>query len=218
MIDIQHYDELCALGEKLIFPKGTNLSEYFSRGMDPFVLDSGICALSNMTEEGARRTQTYFAAPWLINIVPIHLQDGRDSFAAGQFLELYSKTDCTLYRIPAEKYEALLVQRPLLGRSVMQILAYNIDLAYSTLFDSYDLPAFLRLCKALLRLDRPDGIAPFFTAEELGSFVGVHSVTVLKIIAELKRREIVGRRGGRLYIDDRPHLSRLVKQRIVYDY
>jgi hypothetical protein len=118
-----------------------------------------------------------FSAPWPIHIAPVHLQESRDGFVGQQFLELYSKTDCPLYRLPAKKYEGLLDRRPLLGRSVMKILMPNVALAYSTLFNSDDLPAFLRLCKALVRLDRPEGVAPFFTAEELGSFIGVPPCT-----------------------------------------
>ncbi len=213
---IHHYDELCSVGERLELPKGVCLQDMVPPGENcVFLLDEGVCAATKMTESGGERTFTYFTPRWLFSIVPLYLQEYADEEWEVQY---YTRTPCSLYRIAADQFDAMVEQYPLLAKTVMKVLSYNLVRIQSNFFDREDLPAFLRVCKVLLQLDTGEGIAPFFTAEELGSFIGAHSVTVAKIIVQLKKHGFVGRRNRRLFVDDRSGLTRVLKERIILNY
>ncbi len=216
MHQIHHFDELCSIGKKILLPKGQCLQELSDRAdKDVFALASGICALTKMTEEGEERTFMYFTPNWMLRLVPICLQDYHSEHWS---MNIYTRTPCCIYKIQGTAFLELLSRRPMLAESALKILAYNLVSVQSNFFDRQDLSAFLRLCKLLLELDRGSGIPSFFTAEELGNFIGTHQVTVARIISELKKRNIVERKGRQLIITDRPSLLKILRERIVYDY
>jgi CRP/FNR family transcriptional regulator len=189
-----------------------------------FVLDSGIVSLSRLSMQGNEQVLLYLTPRWLINIVPSFLHDDtsieeiEDIEDEGYGVVHYTRTDCVLYQISRERFSELTIQRPLLAKSVISVLTHNLFLSNKHYFQMQDLPVFLRLCKVLLRLDEGHGIEPFFTTEELGNYIGSHPVTVAKIIAELKKRNIVSRKGRRLFVEDRENLARIVQERKQYEY
>jgi CRP-like cAMP-binding protein len=217
--NIHHYDELCSLGEKLTLSKGACLSGLEGEYRDVFVLDSGIVSVSTLSAQGNEQTILYLTPRWLINIVPSFLEkellDDRDE---DYKVEHYTRTDCVLYQISSEGFADFLKQRPLLAESVIYVLTHNLFSANRHYFQMLDLPVCLRLCKVLLDLDKGHGIETFFIAEELGNYIGSHPVTVSKIIAELKRQNIVSRRGRRLFIQDRTLLACILKERKPFVY
>jgi CRP-like cAMP-binding protein len=217
--NIHHYDELCSIGAKLTLSKGVCLRDLAKEAADVFVLDAGIVSVSTLSMQGNEQTILYLTPRWLINIVPSFLEkelieDRNEDYK----VEHYTRTDCVLYQISSEDFTNFLKQRPLLAESVIYVLTHNLFSANRHYFQMQDLPVCLRLCKVLLDLDKGHGIEPFFTAEELSNHIGSHPVTVSKIIAELKKQNIVSRSGRRLFIQDRERLARIVKERKQFDY
>jgi CRP/FNR family transcriptional regulator len=216
MHQIPHFEELCSISKEVEVPKGVRIQDLDTQNTkDVFALAEGVCALSKMTLDGEERIFRYFTPNWLLRIVPVSLADYWDK----DFLtNIHTRTPCRVYQLEGLAFMDFIRKRPDLAESVIKILAHNMMMIQSVLFDFHDLPAGLRLCKVILDLDNGEGIPSFFTHEELGGFIGTHKVTVARIISALKKQNLIDHQSRKIIITHRKQLIDMVQNRRVFSY
>lgn len=214
---IDHFDEVCALGTRHDVPKNVRVQD-LDRGDSikyVYALKNGICSLSRITAAGEEKTFQYFTSEWLLRVVPVTMDD---YWTENRAFSIYTKTPCELYQIHPQQFMDLCEKCPPLMRFLAKVLAHNLGLVLANAYDTHNLPVSSRLCKVLLDLDSGNGLDAFFTYAELASFLGVHKITVARIITRLKKLGNLKHEGGRLRIVDRDTILEIANGKILVRY
>ena len=126
--------------------------------------------------------------------------------------DFVAMTDCEGYVIPKESVYTYLADNPEMMLLLLDVLADE----YARLIKNYqahqEQSVANRLCQLLLEHSTPNGDNTkrlvVVKNVDLAGFLGVHKVTVARIIKALKELEIVERDGSSLYITDVPGMER----------
>lgn len=185
-------------------------------------LVSGVCALVRFTKNGEEIIYHYFKEGDVIGGVPLFLShfrkmtDGNGGTGGMyNYCSLYTKTECVLYKVPFLVVERKIKENPefaciigaCISRHFMEMITHN-----HTAMEEHTTE---RLCRTLLQLaDWKNSrleLQKYFTYTELARYLGVHSMTVSKIMLSLKKMGIIEKEGHKIIIRDPEKLEDLAE-------
>lgn len=206
---------LCEEGVKIQIGKNQYFSSINNHENTTYCLISGVCALMQFTQNGEEIVYHYFKEGDLIGGVPFFLshKGASEIDSLYHFCSLYTKTDCILYKIPFSAIEQKIKKEPELGYWIGECISRHFMAVISHMHASKEDHTAGRLCRTLLELaDEKRGryeLQKYFTYTELARYLGVHPVTVSKIMLDLKRVGVIEKEGHKIVICDREQLKYL---------
>ena len=210
-------ENLCREQGTLIhIKKNTLLFRSVYRMETPYIyyLVDGVCALGGSSYQGQEQVLLYFMPGSLIGI-----NQFLDGF--GSNLHAYStpsgmtKTDCTLYRIPASAALDLLETSLEFNRYVIKTLSRYYHLTIAHLKQIQEDNSITVICRFLLSMSEKKEagyiLPKFFTYEEISKYLGIHMVTAGKIIVKLQKLGYIKRVSEGILIQDEESIKELIE-------
>ncbi|MGL5378582.1 Crp/Fnr family transcriptional regulator, partial [Clostridium sp.] len=151
----------------------------------------------------------------LIGGVPYHLLNRPNTcFTSRQDLsQFYTKTRCKIYRISSTKLNNLLISNPEISFFITQSIASHFHSVINHFHSSKEDHTPARLCKLLINLAQYKQdkyfLHKYFTYVELAKYLGVHSVTISRIMLTLKNMSVIEKEGHCIIISDMEKLINL---------
>lgn len=213
-ISIQYFDEFCKIGQFRNIKKGECLDCKGAYEKSAFCLVKGLCALTSITKSGDEKIYHYFSNRRIIGFVPAYIPDTVLETQNSLFV-IYAKTDCEVYEISYDHFCDFIAHNPTLSDAIILSLVENfIGVLYH--FNSLqEDPTPIRLCKTLLDLaENHHGklkLHSHFTYVELAKYLGVHTVTISRIMATLKTEGIILKDGHSIIIKNKDKLIDYIK-------
>ncbi len=206
-------------GQRLNAPPGTVLYDYAQPWEGCYFLEQGCCALSAVTHTGEDRTLLYFQGTRPVGFM--HIMGVIQAPTAPMPVLITAKTPCVLYRLSAAQLAALLDGDRGFSRYMNQVLAENFHRLLHRFHAILDEDATQRLCRTLLEFAQPDGDAlvmpSYFTHVEMSRYLGLHTVTVSRIMSHLKALGCVTGRGRQIVLQNPSRLERLIAEGVNLD-
>lgn len=209
------FEQLCEAGNAIHVKKGLCLVPSIGQDNALYCLKEGLCALVRYTRNGDEIIYHYFKTGDLIGSVYFHLlyQTLNPQDNLTELSQIYAKTDCQLYRVEYTKLNELIVQKPefshFLTYSVAKRFVSVVNHFHASLEDS----TAIRLYKMLIQLAHyKDGdymLDKYFTYVEIAKYLGVHSVTISRLMLGLKNQGIITKAGHCIVISDMACLQQL---------
>lgn len=180
-----------------------------------YFLDSGLCALTSVTPNGEEIIYLYFHALRIIGFS--HLMPGifsRDLHINDNIFSIVAKTDCTLYRLSSSSFYQLINENHQFSNFMLKVLSENYVEVLNRFHQIQEESACARLCHLLLdqyiELDGQKLLPSYFTYSEISKYLGTHSVTVARIMAKLKAKNLISKNGHCVSIEDESGLLELI--------
>lgn len=210
--------ELCINHGKLVsVKKNTILFDEDTFTEQPYVyyLVEGICSISGVSIEGQEQTFLYLMPGEIIGHVPYIISKGAHSVLYSyRRPTVMTKTNCTLYKIYANKFIDHMKQSIAFSNYLNVSLAQNYSMVIAHLKQVQEDSSTILVCRFLLQmaLKTPDGpvVPKFFTYNEISQYFGIHEVTVSRIIGRLKQNGILVRTSNGLLIAKPDELQRII--------
>lgn len=178
-----------------------------------FVLVSGTCALQAISKKGDELTLFYFREGEMMGHSPllndIFLQEGTGDYLYSErdIYVIEAKTDCDVLRFPSDCFQRLLFN----NEGFRMVLLESMQRHYVSLTGrssySANRSATSTLCTILARnaVRAEDGryvLEEQFTYAELARRIGVHQVTVARIMSKLIEEGTLSRKGKRVFVEN----------------
>lgn len=212
MVSLQEdllFQKLKDLGELKKSPKNTCL--YNLQIVDQYVycLEEGVCALISITKNGEEKIYQYFKAGALIGFVPAYAPFYTDeTFSA---FSLVTKSNCTLYQIPYSTFCDFIASDSSLYPWVIQMVINHYDDVLTHFHNLQEGNNFSNLCRTLLELSvYQDGhykMHKYFSYSELAKYLGIHTITVTRMMAKLKSEDVIYKEGHHTIIKNTKKLA-----------
>ena len=215
--------ELYQYGERVTFKKGDNLAQSVTgeTSGDIYILSSGICALSSISCDGKETTYLYFKKRQFVGFVPLmnnlHLNYyGKKSFP------IVAKTPCVAYRISNRQFQDLL-GFPSVVSLMLNTLTENHIYLMEHFHSSKNEPALVQFCRFLLDQAEPCesghlALNTFFTYQEIACYLGMHSVTIARMVKSLRAEEMIEKTGHQIQIINPEQMAKLITEERKIDY
>lgn len=181
--------------------------------MDQYVycLEEGLCALNSVSPNGKERIYQYFLPGDFIGFIPAFRRIYPDeTFYA---FSITAKSDCSLYQIPYATFREFVEEHPEYYRLLFEITVSHYDNALKHCYTLQDGNNFISLCQALGELAMKENnryvIHKDFSYTELANYLGIHTITVTRMIGRLKDMGVVAKEGHVTVILDINQLNRL---------
>lgn len=186
-----------------------------------YLLDKGICSLSNITRDGEERVYLYFNAKRMIGFNQL-IKTSNQAMKDGPSLSIISKTHCVLYKICSQDFYRLVATNSQFNAALIRTLSENYQEVLVHFHHLQEESAAARLCRLLLDTARLKNgaltVPAFFTYEELAKYLGTHPVTVSRIMAKLKKEGYLSKSGKEIIVDEPENLDRLIHSKTSLDY
>lgn len=208
---------LCRHGRRMEMGKNQYFSSINNHENTAYCLVSGVCALSRFTQGGEEIIYHYFKESDFIGGVPLFLshENAAQAYSHYNFCSLYTKTECVLYQIPFSVVEQLIREDPEISFWIGECVARYFMASISHVHSSRENHVSGCLCRALIELaDHKSGryeLKKYFTYAELSRYLGVHQVTVSKVMLQLKKEGIIEKEGHKTIIRDMERLRKLAE-------
>lgn len=125
----------------------------------------------------------------------------KDRISMGNFI---AKTTCYCYKIPYQLMLDYICTHPKLADELLHVFANKVSSYNDRYQERHEGQAPNALCALLLSHCEPQGdsllVNPLFTNAHIGRTLGIHRVTVAKILKALKEEAILTREGQQLII------------------
>ena len=210
-------------GNKVTFEKGDTLtnSAFDDTDSDVYIIVSGSCALSSISFDGKETTYLYFKHNRFVGFVPLISQLTLNSYGKKTF-SIIAKTHCIAYQISARQFQELL-SFPSVVNLMLEVLSENNAYLLEHFHSSKNEPAMVQLCRFLLDQADKDEVGNamldhFFTYNEIACYLGMHSVTVARMIKALKNEEMVDKVGHQIRIINSGKMVELITKERKIDY
>lgn len=209
------YKDLLKQGERIQVEKNTRIVDAETSLGDIYYLEEGIVALTDLMEDGDERVYRYHKRGELLGIFKLYNQipclKNSPQHTVCDIYNSVTKTDCVVYRLDPEVVLRFLYQNPeMLIEQIRMTGKVNINhsFRYSRMLKNRT-PNIL--CEVMLEFSREtDGVLqldPYFSNAEIARYMGIHVVTVGKILKQLKAEKLIDRKDGRIVILDRPGME-----------
>ncbi len=223
-------EDLYPYGRKIQIEKGNVIGgSLIDNDTDAiYILAKGTAALSTLSSNGNEFIYMYFHGPHCICFAPFFSKHHHDDESQLRFTHhhfffmITAKTGCTVYRIPKAQFDQLF-ERP----DVKDLILHELMDNYRNVLDHYALnqddSAVIRLCYLLDEQSFPDAdgrllLDSCFSYSELSKYLGVHDVTVARIMSTLKKQGIIEKEGHRTFLKDRTQLLRIISRELDIKY
>ena len=169
-----------------------------------YCLQEGLCALHSVSPSGKERIYQYFQPGDLIGFIPAYIHDYPDeTFYA---FSITAKSACTLYQIPYADFRNYIDAHPDFYRWLFRITVSHYDNALRHCYVLQDRNNLTSLCHALAELAIREGnhyiLQKDFSYPELANYLGIHTITVTRLMAQLKKAGLVRKHGHKTIIDN----------------
>lgn len=176
-----------------------------------YCLESGLCALHSVSPGGRERIYQYFLPGDFIGFTPAYNRNySDDTFYA---FSITAKSACTLYQIPYSVFYEFMESHPDFYRWLFEITMAHYDNALKHCYTLQDGDNFTSLCQALGELANQENsrfvIHKDFSYTELANYLGIHTITITRMIARLKDLGVVAKKGHETVILDMDKLVEL---------
>lgn len=200
-IEKKYFAQFCHIGKRRLIKKGECLYNSNTSSEYVYCIESGLCALLSITKSGEEKIYHYFSAGNLINFTPAYL-----STPSNVAFFMYAKTDCYVYELTYNKFYALLTSNPDLNRYVMILFASHFSNVLSHFHFMQEASVPSRVCKTLLDFSTTlldeHIVHKHFSYVEIGKYLGVHTVTISRIMGALKQEGAIEKRGHCIILKD----------------
>jgi CRP/FNR family transcriptional regulator, cyclic AMP receptor protein len=202
---------LAERGSTRRYRKNTYLFHQGDEAPDVFFLVSGRVQISSDSATGERQLHTTLEDPQFFGELGVLGEMGRTSAALA--LE-----ETEVWRVPGDVFLAFLSEEPSAARSLLRVLARQVQSHEAFVEDLLYLDLKGRVAKRLLQLvstsldDLPeDGavVPSIVTHADLASLCGGSRENVTRILSDLQRRGIIEREGRRFVLKKIDGLARL---------
>ncbi len=209
------YRELLRQGTRIRVEKGFRIVNSQKKLEYVYYLESGVVALVSLMEDGDERVFRYHKRGELLGIFQLYnTVPSLKNAVLHTVCPIYdsvTKTECIVYRFDPQVVLKFLFENPeLLVEQVRRTAKINMVhcFRYSKMLKNR-VPNIL--CEMLLEFAHlSDGewkLDKYFSNAEIARYLGVHVVTVGKILSKMKEEGLVDRRDGQLVILDREQLE-----------
>ena len=214
-----HFDVFSSIGKRLYVDKGVNILS-LDRTETPsvYALIKGVCCLSKLTQDGEEMNYLYFSEGQLMRLVSCMLHD---RVMPKENFNIITKTPCIVQQIECSEFKEALHRNIELAEAVIYTLSERMGAVLIDQHLTYERPASIRLCEALLRLSVPHKkgfiLEPSFTYAELAKYLKLHQITVTRMMAALKRDKVIHKEKRIVYLD-MERLQTIVENQETYAY
>lgn len=184
-----------------------------------YLLDSGLCALMTTTRNGEEKIHLYFRAKRTVGFVQVlvgeYFGEPSNNFRLQNpaAFSIIAKTDCVLYRIQSSVFKQLMKDDPKFKDFTMQVVVENYVEILNRYHQAQEETADVRLCRLLLEQSKnKDGklvLPKYFTCTELSKYLGIHAVTVSRLISNLKQKGYISKKGHGIIVE-RPDQIKII--------
>lgn len=186
-----------------------------------FYLESGACALTSLTKDGEEKIYLYFTSDRLVNFNPVMMKDYHGLYQQTHFY-LVAKTNCIVYQLHEQMLYDLMKENPSFNAFLLDILSQNYVDALNRFHQMQEDSATIRLCRLLLTHSKKSNgekvLPDYFTYSEISKFLGIHPVTVARIMAKLKQYGYIKKAGHATVIVKATQLETLINSGMDLDY
>jgi len=181
-----------------------------------YYLLAGVCALAHLSERGDEKILVYFRPkalmgflPYLVKHVGANDQNG-NLFSTGEYF-IKTRSRCDVLKVDGDRFFSLLDKSPHLYRSLLCSLTQNYAnlLLLSTRITNQ--PAPVRVCRVILEFSSLENHRPVLprhlTYYDIGTFTGLHVITVTKVFKALLDSGIVSKEGRKVIIEQEARLA-----------
>ena len=194
-----------------------------------FILVSGICALQATSKRGEELTLFYFKegemmgySPALNDMFPLE-NEGDYLYSERDVYNIVAKTDSTALCFPYKYFQPLWSKNENFRMVLLESLhRHHISLTGRSSY-SANHSAVSTLCTMLARNAMRDAngkhvLKEPFSYAELARRIGVHQVTVARIMRELIAEGTLSRSGHRIFVENSEQLLRYAREELQLKY
>ena len=215
--------ELFQYGERVTIQKGDHLTTSVSGEVsgDIYILSSGICALSSISFDGKETTYLYFKKQQFVGFTPL-MADFYLNYYGKKSFSIVAKTTCVAYRIPNRQFQELL-GFPSVAALMVNTLTENLVYLMEHFHSSQNEPALVQFSRFLLEQAEQDMsdtlvLNTVFTYQEMACYLGVHSVTIARMVRALRDEQLIDKVGHQIRIINPEQMARLITEERKIDY
>lgn len=220
--------DLYKYGQRFTVKRGEIISDSIE-GLDSeymYILDKGLAALTSTNKRGDEFIYIFFKAPRCIGFSPLVQQMiGVEPFPTihePTMLSILAKSDCVLYRISQNDFLELMKKRDFSDFMLNVVFSTYMDVLYHY-YTSREASAAGRLCGLIVEQSEQDKsgrliLDSVFTYDELSHYLGVHNITVARIMSSLKKEGIIKKDGRKTVIADIDKLKAVMNEEIILQY
>lgn len=217
-------EELCTRHGSLIeVKKNTLLLSADTISQTPYVyyLLEGICSLTGYSFNGQEKVLLYHRADSLIGFNPYLSGISSNDFSySGP--SLLTRTRCRLYRIPAADFRHYLDTSLEFNQYMVHLLSESYHRTLAHFKQLQEESSVTVICRFLLSMMTATDAGPvlprFFTHDEISKYLGVHLVTVSRILSRMQKSGYVERIPSGLLIKDPAALMEFVENGNTFKY
>lgn len=173
------------------FKRGTYLfnPQITQRPAYIYFLKSGICSLQGETTEGETRIYLFQEAPRILGYIPF-IRNIEDDYTKGYYLmSIQTRTDCVAYQVLAKDFMELYELDPEFREMIVGSVMTDYMKVLQNFHSQRNGSATNRICAMILELAEVNQgvmeIRDFMTYEDIANYLGVHVVTVGRIMSKL---------------------------------
>lgn len=210
-LDETFLTELRGLGTLIHAKKHDCLYNRAHRDNYVYCLEEGLCALHSVSASGKERIYQYFLPGDFIGFIPAYRPYyPDDTFYA---FSITAKSDCSLYQIPYQVFIDFMDANPEFYRNLFEVTVTHYDNALKHCYTLQDGDNFISLCQALIELadytTTKYRIHKDFSYSEIASYLGIHTITVTRMMGRLKEMGIIAKSGHFTIVLDMDRLTRI---------
>ncbi len=216
--------ELCTeYGALIEVKKNTRLVSAETWKQDPcvFYLLEGICSLTGYSLNGQEKVLLYHTAGTMIGFNPCLTGIGSDDFFYSGPV-LLTRTSCRLYRIPEVYFRRYLDSSLEFNQYMVKLLSRSYHRTLAHFKQLQEESSAIVICRFLLsmKVETADGpvLPRFFTHDEISKYLGVHLVTVSRILSRMQKSGYVTRIPAGLLIRDVAALQEIIQNGKTFKY
>ncbi|MFZ7101074.1 MAG: helix-turn-helix domain-containing protein [Peptococcaceae bacterium] len=203
------------------FKKGSNMIEQGEKVEYIYYLVSGTCHRLTITNKGneiiygTKESKDFIKA--LVGVLVLYSPDGR---SISNFI---AKSKCYCYRIPKNTFFHYVRNKPDILTKLLCFALWEYRELYNTFQYRQEGKVPNRLCELLLKnAQNKHGklvVAKAFSNSEIGRYLGIHKVTVAKILKALKEKGIIEKhKEGILVLDQAQLIAYAQSEKILHYY
>lgn len=221
--------DLYRYGQKVTIRRGEIITDAVA-GSDEasvYILDKGLAALTSTNKKGDEFIYLFFRGPRCIGFAPavtqmLNLRPFPMSMHQPTMFTILAKSDCSLYRISRANFQALMEDPDFSKLLINIIFSTYMDVLYHY-YTSRESSAAGRLCGLLLEQSEKDAdgelvLDSLFTYDELSHYLGVHNITVARIMSALKKEGVIRKLGRKTLISDMTKLRSIIDEDLILEY
>lgn len=212
MIETSYKEALCNAGMREVLPKGVSLSKIDDNRDYIYYLQEGLCALVRKSKTGEEIIYNYLQEDSLLGVICYGL--GEDRYSKNEETYFVTKTTCVVYKIPHKVINELVDRDPKVGFMIARAMSKHYsDVLYHFQSANHE-HTNIRVCKMLLQLAKREQdeyvLDKYFRYNEIAKYLGVHMVTIARIMQELKSQNIIQKKGQQIVYKDKNKLKELI--------